>query len=333
MLTETFLRQNDRWIKFLTGLSAEQFWTLFPVVERDFDDYERERLQRPDRQRAVGAGRPFAPPLLLRVLAVLSYLRLHVPQEFVALWFGLTQPAISRDLRRLLPLLQRHLPVPVLLQPVPAESGPVDPTAELVGFLKDLIAILDATEQPIERPRDAETQKAYYSGKKKRHTVKTQVVINPAGEIAAITPAAPGKTADIELAKQSRVVERVPEHTQVYEDKGYVGLEKTVPPTVRGTEGDESADATPGACQPRVTLHTPTKKPRGGEVTADQKERNRRISKVRILVEHVLAHLKNWRVLAERFRCALRIYTDIFRAIAGLVNFQKRTRRLQGIAA
>jgi hypothetical protein len=76
-----------------------------------------------------------------------------------------------------------------------------------------------------------------------------------------------------------------------------------------------------------VVLHTPTKKPRGRELTPEQKERNRQIGKVRILVEHVLAHLKNWRILAERFRCALALYTSIFRTIAGLVNFQNRSRR------
>ncbi len=33
--------------------------------------------------------------------------------------------------------------------------------------------ILDATEQPIQRPKKG--QKKYYSGKKKRHTVKTSM--------------------------------------------------------------------------------------------------------------------------------------------------------------
>jgi len=185
MLTERFLRRNERWIKMLTGLTAEQFWALFAQIENDFGNYQYERLQRPDRKRAVGAGNTFRHPLLLRVLAVLSYLRLHLTQELVAAWFGMAQYDISRDLRRLLPLIERHLPVPVVLQPVSAESGPVEPAAELVSWLKDLIAILDATEQPIERPQDAKPQREYYSGKKKRHTVKTQVVVNSGGETSS----------------------------------------------------------------------------------------------------------------------------------------------------
>ena len=331
MLTERFLRRNERWIKMLTGLTAEQFWALFAQIENDFGNYQYERLQRPDRKRAVGAGNTFRHPLLLRVLAVLSYLRLHLTQELVAAWFGMAQYDISRDLRRLLPLIERHLPVPVILQPISAESGPVEPAVELVSWLKDLIAILDATEQPIERPQDAEPQREYYSGKKKRHTVKTQVVVNSGGEIAAMTPAEPGKTADIEIAKGSRVVERLPEGAQVYDDKGYVGLEKTVP--LRAAPEPAGEEASAEAAGPRVVLHTPTRKPRGGELTPKQKERNRQIGKVRIIVEHALAHLKNWRILAERFQCVLAIYTNIFRTIAGLVNFQKRHRRQRPVAA
>jgi len=331
MLTETFLRRNERWIKMLAGLTSEEFWALFVQIENDFENYQYKRLQRPDRKRAIGAGNTFRHSLLLRVVAILTYLRLHLTQELTAAWFGMQQYDISRDLRRLLPLIAQHLPVPVILQPVLAESGPVEPTAELVSCLEDLIAILDATEQPIERPQDAETQREYYSGKKKRHTVKTQLVVNSEGEIAAMTPAEPGKTADIEIAKGSRVVERLPEGTEVYEDKAYVGLEKTVPPCAASEPVGEGASAE--AAEPRVILHTPTKKPRGGELTPEQKDRNRQIGKVRIIVEHALAHLKNWRILAERFRCVLTIYTSIFCTIAGLVNFQKRHRRQRLVAA
>ena len=45
--------------------------------------------------------------------------------------------------------------------------------------------ILDATEQPIQRPKKG--QKKYYSGKKKRHTVKTQYVVNSDGKIESVS--------------------------------------------------------------------------------------------------------------------------------------------------
>jgi hypothetical protein len=36
----------------------------------------------------------------------------------------------------------------------------------------------DGTERPIQRPADPEVQETLYSGKKKRHTVKNNVLVN-----------------------------------------------------------------------------------------------------------------------------------------------------------
>jgi hypothetical protein len=240
------------------------------------------------------------------------------------------QVQISRDLRRLLPLIRQHVPAPQVLQPVPEEERPVEPIEALrQAFGEEGVALLDATEQPINRPKDAERQKAFYSGKKKRHTVKTQIVTNGAGEIVAITPPVPGKTADIKLAEQSRVVERLPEGIDIYADKGYQGLDKLVPPKKSTADGDSDATET----VPRLQVHTPTKKPKGGELTPEQKERNRAIGRVRMGVEHAIARAKNWHILADRFRCHLDMYEEAFRTVCGFANLQVRERRLATVAA
>jgi hypothetical protein len=330
MITETFLRTHERWVKYLTGLTASQFWEMFSRIEANFEAYERQRHERPGRKRAVGAGRPYAVPLLLRVVALITYLRLHLPQEFIGMWFGMDQVQISRDLRRLLPLIRQHVPAPQVLEPVPEEERPVEPIEALrQAFGEEGVALLDATEQPINRPKDAERQKAFYSGKKKRHTVKTQIVTNGAGEIVAITPPVPGKTADIKLAEQSRVVERLPEGIDTYADKGYQGLDKHVPPKKSTADGDSDATET----VLRLRVHTPTKKPKGGELTPEQKERNRTIGRVRMGVEHAIARAKNWHILADRFRCHLDMYEEAFRTVCGFANLQVRERRLATVAA
>jgi hypothetical protein len=330
MITETFLRTHERWVKYLTGLTASQFWEMFSRIEANFEAYERQRHERPGRKRAVGAGRPYAVPLLLRVVALITYLRLHLPQEFIGMWFGMDQVQISRDLRRLLPLIRQHVPAPQVLEPVPEEERPVEPIEALrQAFGEEGVALLDATEQPINRPKDAERQKAFYSGKKKRHTVKTQIVTNGAGEIVAITPPVPGKTADIKLAERSRVVERLPEGIDTYADKGYQGLDKHVPPKKSTADGDSDATET----VLRLRVHTPTKKPKGGELTPEQKERNRAIGRVRMGVEHAIARAKNWHILADRFRCHLDMYEEAFRTVCGFANLQVRERRLATVAA
>lgn len=54
------------------------FWELVRKVETRLPEYY-ERHERPDRQRAVGGGRDFDQPVVIRVVLVLTYLRLHIP--------------------------------------------------------------------------------------------------------------------------------------------------------------------------------------------------------------------------------------------------------------
>ena len=60
MITEKILRSNPALIKALTGLPADEFWRLIAEMEAKEPEYERQRHERPDRQRAVGAGHPCA---------------------------------------------------------------------------------------------------------------------------------------------------------------------------------------------------------------------------------------------------------------------------------
>ena len=171
MLTEKNLRENPLLIKALTGLPSEVFWNLMNKAQVKVVEYESERLNHPDRQRAVGGGRDFDQPLVIRIAQVLTYLRLHIPQETVACLFGGTQSDISRDLRRLLPLLRQLLPVPEIWEEVQEgeelAEGQVLELEQLAGGR----ALVDATEQQVYRPEDSDERKKCYSGKKKKFAV------------------------------------------------------------------------------------------------------------------------------------------------------------------
>jgi hypothetical protein len=54
--------------------------------------------------------------------------------------------------------------------------------------------IIDAKEQGFRRPAGWEEQKPFYSGKKKRHTIKNQVVCTPVGRIESVSKTAPGRS-------------------------------------------------------------------------------------------------------------------------------------------
>ena len=73
----------------------------------------------------------------------------------------------------------------------------------------------DGTERPIQRPKDPEVQETFYSGKKKRHTVKNNVLVNAHGEIALLTATCEGKKHDKKIADEAAVT--LPEGSLLYQ--------------------------------------------------------------------------------------------------------------------
>jgi hypothetical protein len=70
-------------------------------------------------------------------------------------------------------------------------------------------------------------------------------------------------------------------------------------------------------------MQTPHKKPRGGELTKEQKEENKELSSTRrIFVEHVIRLLRIFRVTQERFRLKSSTYEQIILVVCGLVRLR-----------
>ncbi len=64
-------------------------------------------------------------------------------------------------------------------------------------------------------------------------------------------------------------------------------------------------------------------KPRGRELTDEQKHENRQISSFRVKVEHAIGRVKIFRIVKERFRCHKLFFNDlVFEIACGLHNFK-----------
>ena len=319
MLTEKHLRENPLLIKAFMGLPAEVFWQIGADMEAKLPAYELKRLDREDRQRAVGGGREFDLPLVMRIALVLTYLRLHIPQQAVACMYkDATQSDVSRELRRLLPLMKQVLPCPEVWELV--EEGAELSQTELLALeqLADGRVLIDATEQQVYRPgKDNEERKQYYSGKKKQFTRKSQFATDGQWDIKAISVSVPGAKSDKKLSDGLKTVERVPDGSELDADKGYQGLAKQVERvTVRNVETGQEEQV------PRLTVKTPFKKPKGGKLNEEQKAFNKELGRIRVRVEHCIGWVKNWAIMATRFRCAHTIYTEVMQVVCGLVNLQ-----------
>ena len=69
---------------------------------------------------------------------------------------------------------------------------------------------------------------------------------------------------------------------------------------------------------------TPFKKSKGGELAAVEKAENRRFARIRILVEHLNAKIKVFKVVAYRYRNRRRRFGLRMALICGVINFENR---------
>jgi transposase len=177
--------------------------------------------------------------------------------------------------------------------------------------------LIDATEQRVARSRDDATQRRHYSGKKQQHTLKTQLVTDDDHHILAISAAVPGAAHDKTLCDGVRTLDRLPDGAAADADKGYQGLAAQVERLAVGDVATRTERQVP-----RLTVRIPHKKPKGGELTEEQRAFNHQIGQRRIRVEHCIGWLKNWAIIATRFRCAHALYATIMQTVCGLVNAQ-----------
>jgi hypothetical protein len=160
--------------------------------------------------------------------------------------------------------------------------------------------LIDATEQSVPRPEDKGKRRTRYSGKKKEHTIKTQVVTTKK-LILHVSESIDGSVADMTLLRASGVMSSLGTKVKARVDRGFEGIE---------------------AAYPEQVIEKPIRGQRGHRVTLLGKLWNQMVSKERILVKHMLCKLEKFKILAGTYRTNLSGYDDCFAVVAGLVNYK-----------
>jgi hypothetical protein len=76
-----------------------------------------------------------------------------------------------------------------------------------------------------------------------------------------------------------------------------------------------------------ITIVQPKKKPRGSELTPPEKATNRRISSIRIRIEHAIGGVKRYRIVKDKIRlCKDGIRDTVMETCCGLHNFRLQYR-------
>jgi hypothetical protein len=259
----------------LSGVTPDQFRRMVSTLR----PYWKQRVLGPKNR----SGRPYGVGGLEdHLLILLIVYRCHITQDFLACLYRVDKATICRSLRRIETLARRVLGV----------SRQVKVTEEEAQAL-----ILDCTEQQVHRP--ARKQRCWYSGKKKRHTIKNEIIITEHGRIVSVSDDAPGTVHDLTLRRRGPPL---PKGAIAYADSGYQGYQEDHPAL-------------------EIPYKKSKKKPLAQKPLAkDERAYNHALSRFRVRVEHSIARLKRFRILSDRFRYPRKSHATKFSIIAGITN-------------
>ena len=277
----------------MTGYTIEEFNALLPAFEQAMLECDRtlEGNERVNKL-TIYKNSVFS-SIAEQCFFVLIYMKQYPTQTMQGQLFGISQPKANLWIHYLTPILTSAL-----------KQLKVMPSRDMENINCEGASIYshDGTERPIQRPKDNEKQKEYYSGKKKTHTVKNNILANSNCEVIFLTPTVEGKKHDKRIADESAY--NLPAGSTLLQDTGFQGFSV-----------------------PNVKILQPTKKPKGKELTQEQKDENRNISKVRIRIEHVISGTKRYRIVKDKCRNWLRGFSDMVMEIAcGLHNLRLKFR-------
>jgi IS5 family transposase len=298
VITYEKLAKNPRLFQTFTGLRLEAFAQILPSFSDCYeaDLAERDEAREESRQRERGGGRISAIPSMAdKLVFILFYFRHYPMQTLQGFLFNMSQPQANDWIHRLTLSLNEALGMEHQL---PARAS--TDIEKLLQACPELEFMLDGTERRVRRPQNSAQQKAKYSGKKKAHTVKNNVITEKkTGKIKGLSPTVDGKVHDKKLADEQNLI--FPENSRLWQDTGFQGYAPS-----------------------GVTIIQPKKKPRGGDLTLEQRTQNTAISKQRISVEHSIGGIKVFGIVGQVFRNVKASFDDLVMETAcGLHNLRR----------
>lgn len=273
----------------LTGLTKSEFDSLSAAFEKAEEDYVRETyINDNKRKRAPGGGRrPNLRTAGERLFFILFYFKTYPLRQVIAVLFGMSLGQANFWIHRLSGILKKSLGRDGYLP----ERNP-SASEEALKKCSGLSFVTDGTERRIQRPKKPEKQKIFYSGKKKGHTVKNNIIADAsAKKVIYLGDTHEGKKHDKKIADEENPT--FPRGSNLFKDTAFQGYEPE-----------------------NTNCYQPSKKPRGKQLSPEDRLFNRMIAGVRIIAEHVLAGVKRLHIVRDVFRNRKEGFSDLVMEIA-----------------
>lgn len=291
-----YARLSEKPLPFLslTAYTVAEFQALLPTFSNAFLRHMQKNTldaKKREKRRFVAYRNSPLPTMEDKLLFILMYLRKATTQDIFGEVFQMPQPVANKWIHILHPCLNQAL---AELKELPARTATDLQLPQEAGQ----VYFQDGTERAIERPKEVHAQTTFYSGKRKRHTVKNNVLVNGSAKIILLTSTCEGKKHDKKIADETHLT--LPKGSYLYQDTGFQGYSL-----------------------PDVNILQPLKKPRGRELTSVEKENNREISHIRIRVEHAIGGVKRYRIVKDQLRTRKDDFRDrVMETCCGLHNFR-----------
>lgn len=259
------------------GLNLPHFLLLCHQVAQ-YEANERDKW--PMKKRGISSKKL---TLEDKVLLTLYYVRHYHTFDQLADLFDISESYACK-------VYHRYRDILVKVRRLPSWKRLLEPDLEAI--------LLDVSEQPMERPKTH--QRDFYSGKKKRHTIKAQLIVCLTTLTILVVVCGKGRTHDFALFKRTR--RGILSSILKYADAGYQGLQKLLANTM-----------------------LPFKRRKNKPLTPEQKQHNRELARIRIKIEHVNRRCKIFRIVKETFRGKHKHYGKTWTLVAEFVNLRYAT--------
>jgi len=278
----------------LTGYTRREFDALLPHFRRCYYEWmQSHRLDghpRGKRKYCDYQNSPL-PTSEDKLFFILHYLKTNNLQSVQGALVGISQPKANLWIHCLHPILNRALGE---VGELPARQM----TERTFAEEQEAVYFHDGTERPIPRPGDPEQQRLSYSGKRKRHGVKNNVLINTLCKIRFLSDTVESKKHDKKLADETTYI--LPEGSKLCQDTGFQGFTLA-----------------------NGTILQPKKKPKGQALSDLDKQINQWHASLRVRVEHAISGVKRYRIVKDRIRNWKADFRDlVLETCCGLHNFR-----------
>ena len=197
----SYIQNNPQETQRLVGVNYDQIEQLIKQAIALHTQKQQDMEAHIVRIINKGGGRKVKLSAEEQILLTLIYLRHLTTFQLLGIQFGVSESTANDTFNYWFPLLQELLPSS-LLEQVKKNASDYEIVQEI---LTDYELIVDSAEQARERPGEYKEQKKYYSGKKKNHTFKNQIIVLPSGkDIVDVIAGFPGPKSDINVFREGQ---------------------------------------------------------------------------------------------------------------------------------